>query len=67
MSARARFLVFLLWAVKMEDFKDFEGRVRPDVGAVEGLARREESWEVNARVVEEDISLDLVDLGRGRP
>ncbi len=36
MSARARFLVFLLWAVKIEDLEDLEGGVRPDVGAVEG-------------------------------
>ncbi len=67
MSARARFLVFLLWAVKMEDLEDLEGRVRPEVGAAEGWESSEESWEVKANVVEEDISLDLVLLGRGRP
>lgn len=67
MSARARFLVFLLWAVKIEDLEDLEGRMRPELGAVEGWERREESWEVKARVVEEGISLDLVVLGRGRP
>ena len=33
MSAAARFLVFLLWAVKMSDF-DLEGRARADVVVV---------------------------------
>ena len=60
-------MAFLLWAVKMEDLEDLEGRVRPDVEAAEGCDRSEESCEVKARDVEEDISLDLVDLGRGRP
>ena len=36
MSARARFLVFLLCAVNIEDFEDLEGRARPVVGADEG-------------------------------
>ena len=67
MSASARFLVFLLWVVKMEDLEDLEGRMRPDVRAAEGCERREDSWEVNAKLVEEEISLDLVDLGLGMP
>ncbi len=64
MSARARFLAFLLWAVKIKDLEDLEGRVRPEVTVLEGWERSEESCEVKARDVEEEISLDLVDLGR---
>lgn len=62
-SARARFLVFLLWTVKMSDL-DFEGRGRAAEVLVWGFdrARRELSWEVKARVVEEEISLTLEDL-----
>ena len=62
-SARARFLVFLLWTVKISDL-DLEGRGRAAEVLVWGFdwARRELSWEVNAKVVEEEISLALEDL-----
>lgn len=45
-----------------------EGRVRPlDVRELEVEdAKRDESWEVKARVVEEEISL-VVDLGLRMP
>ena len=57
-------MAFLLWAVKIKDLEDLEGRVRPEVTVLEGWERSEESCEVKARDVEEEISLDLVDLGR---
>ncbi len=67
-SRRARFLLFLLWAVNRSGLD--EGRVRPlDVREVEledEDARREESCEVKARVVDEEISL-VVDLGLRTP
>lgn len=67
-SFRARFLEFLLCAVKRSDLFE-EGRTRPRVlllllGSDE--ERREESCEVNARVVEEEISL-LAFLGLRTP
>lgn len=70
-SARARFLVFLLCVLKIEGFI-FEGRGRAAVVVleeeeeVEGWARREDSWLVKARVEEVRISLARV-LGRGMP
>jgi hypothetical protein len=59
-------LLFLLWAVKRSGFE--EGRARPlDVRELEVEdARREDSWEVKARVVEEEISF-VVDLGFRMP
>lgn len=67
MSARARFLLPALWAVKMEGFV-LEGRARPvAVGFVVVVARREERVEVKA-VLEEELMLEgLVVRGRGRP
>ena len=65
-SAIARFLVFLLWAVKIEGL-DLEGRARAVVQGWEAdWARREVSSEVKDKVVEEDISLARV-FGRGMP
>lgn len=69
MSARARFLVFLLWEVKIEGLV-LEGRVRAALVAafLDGVwARREDSWEVKAMVEELEISLEGLDLGRGIP
>ena len=64
-SARARFLLPLLWAVKMEGLV-FEGRARPVV--VVGVeARREERVDVKAALVELLIEVGLVVRGRGRP
>jgi hypothetical protein len=65
-SRRARFLLFLLWAVKRSGLE--EGRARPpDVRELEVEdAKREDSWEVKARVVEEEISF-VVDLGFRMP
>lgn len=51
MSARARFLVPLLWAVKMESLVDFDGRGRPVLGVLEGAERREERVDVKARLL----------------
>jgi len=58
--------VFLLCAVNRSGLD--EGRVRPlDVRELEVEdAKRDESWEVKARVVEEEISL-VIDLGLRMP
>lgn len=68
-SARARFLVFLLCVLKIDDLT-LEGRGRAAVvveeAEVEVWARREESWLVKAMVEEVGISLARV-LGRGMP
>ena len=46
MSAKARFLVRLLWAVNIESLPLFEGRERPVVGVEEvGVDKREERVE----------------------
>jgi hypothetical protein len=65
-SRRARFLLFLLWVVNRSGLE--EGRARPLVVRKLELddARREESWDVKARVVEEEISF-VVDLGLRMP
>jgi hypothetical protein len=56
-SLAARFLAFLLCEVKMSPFV-FEGRERPVVVREEvDVVSREESVEVKAREVEEEISL----------
>ena len=66
MSAKARFLVPLLCAVKMESLPLFEGRGRTVVGVEEvGVARREESVEVKAILLVGGAGLE--DLGRGSP
>lgn len=67
-SARARFLLPLLWAVKMEGLV-FEGRARPVVvGVAVGVeARREERVDVKAALVELLVEVGLVVRGRGRP
>lgn len=68
MSARARFVAPLLWAVKMSGL-DLEGRARPGVVVVvvEGRARREERAEVKA-ALEEGVGLVGLEVrGRGRP
>ena len=66
MSAKARFFVPLLWAVKMESLPLLEGRERPVVGVEEvGADRREESVEVKAMLLVGGA--DLEDLGRGSP
>ena len=59
-------MVFLLWAVNRSGLD--EGRVRPlDVREPEVEdAKREESWEVKARVVEDEISF-VVDFGLRMP
>ena len=67
MSARARFLVPLLWAVKMESLVNFEGRGRPVVGLWEGTERREERVDVKARLLALADGGFLDDLARGRP
>lgn len=68
-SARARFLVFLLCVLKMDDLT-LEGRARAaaveEEVEVDVWARREESWLVKAIVEEVEISLARV-LGRGMP
>lgn len=67
-SARARFLVFLLCMLKMDDLT-LEGRGRALVVEeveVDVWARREESWLVKAMVEEVEISLARA-LGRGIP
>ncbi len=67
-SARARFLLPLLWAVKMSDFC-LEGRGRPVVVVVEveDEARSEERVDVKAALEEWLMVEDLVVRGRGRP
>ena len=67
MSARARFLVPLLWAVKMESLVNFEGRGRPVVGLLGGMERREERVDVKARLLALAGGGFLDDLARGRP
>lgn len=66
MSAKARFLVPLLCAVKMESLLLFEewGRAVVGVDEVE-VARREESVEVKAMLLVGGAGLE--DLGRGSP
>lgn len=69
-SARARFLVFLLCVLKIDDLT-LEGRGRAalvveEEAEVDDWARREESWLVKAIVEEVEISLARV-LGRGMP
>ena len=71
-SAAARFLVFLLWVVKMsglEEEEDLEGRERAVEEVEVGFdwARRVDSWVVKARVLDEEISLVLEVLLRGMP
>ena len=70
MSAKARFLLPLLWAVKMSGL-DFEGRGRPLVMGVVLLllvvARREDRVDVKAALVEWLVSECLEVRGRGRP
>lgn len=70
MSARARFLLPLLWAVKMSGL-DFEGRGRPVVMGVlvllVVLARREDRVDVKAALMEGVVSECLEVRGRGRP
>ena len=66
MSAKARFFVPLLWAVKMESLVLLEGRERPVVGVEEvGADRREERVEVKAMLLVGGAGLE--DLGRGSP
>lgn len=67
MSARARFLVPLLWAVKMESLVDFDGRGRPVLGVLEGAERREERVDVKARLLALAGGGFLDDLARGWP
>lgn len=68
MSARARVLLPLLWAVKMEGLVDLEGRARPVVvGGVVVEARREERVEEKAELVEWLVLVGLVVRGRGSP
>jgi hypothetical protein len=62
-SFRARFLEFLLCAVKRSDLFE-DGRTRPRLVLLLGSddedeERRDESCEANARVVEEEISFFL--------
>ncbi len=66
-SAKARFLLPLLWAVKMSGLV-FEGRGRPVVvvEAEEGEARRVDRVAVKAEE-EEVLGVGLADRGRGRP
>lgn len=68
MSARARFWLPLLWAVKMEGLV-LEGRGRlVAVGVVVVVvARRVERVDVKAVLVEGLMEVDLEDRGRGRP
>ena len=62
MSAKARFLLPRLCAVKMESFGLFEGRRRPaDVVVLEGMERRDERVEVKAWLVG---AMGLTGLGR---
>jgi len=68
MSARARFLEPLLWAVKIESLVDLKGRLRPAVvDAVEGEARSEERVDVKAALLALESEVLLEDLGWGRP
>ena len=67
MSAAARFLVFLLCAVKISSFR-FEGLARADVVVVgRDWASKELRWEVKEREVEEEISCFGGRVGRGTP
>lgn len=66
-SARARVLLPLLWAVKMEGLVDLEGRARPVVVGVVVVARREERVEVKAELEEWLVLVGLVVRGRGSP
>ena len=69
MSAKARFLDPLLWAVNIESLGALVGRGRPEeVVEVLGAERREERVEVKARLVN-DVALDAgnEDFDRGRP
>ena len=70
-SACARLRAPLLWVLNIDSFF---GRDRPEIdvvdeeflGALEAI--REESWEENAREVDDDISLPAEGfLGRGMP
>ena len=65
-SARARFLLPLLWVVKMSGLV-FEGRGRPFVLVVVLVARREERVEVKAELVDGVTLVGLEVRGRGRP
>lgn len=67
-SARARFLLPALWAVKMEGLL-LEGRARPGVLGVlvVVVARREERVEVKAVLVGGLMVEGLLVRGRGRP
>ena len=64
MSARARFWLPLLWAVKMEGLV-LEGRGR--LVAVVVVASRAERVDVKAVLVEGLMEVGLEDRGRGRP
>ena len=64
MSARARFWLPLLWAVKMEGLV-LEGRGR--FVAVVVVASRAERVDVKAVLVEGLTEVGLEDRGRGRP
>lgn len=66
-SAKARFLLPALWAVKREGF-DLEGRARPGVLGVEEVeARRVDRVEVKV-VLEEGLREEGFEVrGRGRP
>ena len=70
-SAKARFLLPRLWAVKMESLDEefFDGRGRPAVVVVvEGAERRDDRVEVKAWLVGAERELDFVEfLGRGWP
>ena len=66
MSAKARFLVPLLCAVKIESLLLFEGRGRAIVGMEEvEVDRSEESVDVKAMLLVGGAGLE--DLGRGSP
>lgn len=67
MSAKARVLLPLLWAVKMEGLLDLEGRARPVVVGVVVEARREERVDVKAELEEWLVLVGLVLRGRGSP
>ena len=68
MSAKARFFVPLLWALKMESLVPLEGLGLAVAGADEEVvARRDVSVEVKAALVAVAGGSGLEDLGRGRP